>query len=125
MSLEEAADNTKVMTTNRITRVGLQDDVCAVADPEDFTILLEELQIELQACGHRLRMHKCEVWFPGWDDTSDDDLPRGASGAAEDPARDWRLGAIGSGCAWRLVCSDRTGAGVRKGQADHTHDEAT
>ena len=54
MSLEEAADNTNVMTTNKITRVGLQDDMYAVAGPEDLTSLLEELKIELQACGHRL-----------------------------------------------------------------------
>ena len=67
MSLEEAADHTKVMTTNKITRVGLQDDMYVVAEPEDLTSLLEELKIELQACGHRLRMHKCKVWFPGWD----------------------------------------------------------
>ena len=54
---------------------GLQDDVYAVAEPEDLTSLLEELKIELQACGHRLRMHKCKLWFPDWDDTSDDDHP--------------------------------------------------
>ena len=40
MSLEEAADNTKVMT-NKITRVGFQGDTCAVAEPEDITSLLE------------------------------------------------------------------------------------
>ena len=79
MSLEEAADNTKMMTSRNITRVGLQDDMYAVAEPEDLTSLLEELKIELQACGHRLRMHGCVVWFPGWDDTRDDDLPHEAT----------------------------------------------
>ena len=69
MSLEEAADNTKV---------GLQDDMYAVAELEELTSLQEELKIELQACGHRLRMRKCKVWFPGWDDTGDDDLPQEA-----------------------------------------------
>ena len=68
MSLEDAADNTKVMTSSRITRVGFHDDMHAVADPEDLTSLLEELKIELQACGHRLRMHTRKVWLPGWDD---------------------------------------------------------
>ena len=78
MSLEEAADNTNVITSSNITRVGPQDDVHAVAEPEDLTCLLEELKIELQACGHRLRMHTSKVWFPGWDDTSDGDLPHEA-----------------------------------------------
>ena len=73
-----AADNTKAMTSSRITRVGLQDDMYAVAGLEDVTSLLEELKIELQACGHRLRVHKCKVWFPGRENTSDDDLPHEA-----------------------------------------------
>ena len=50
----------------------------AVAEPEDLTSLLEKLKIELQAYGHRLRRHECEVCFPGWDDTSDDDLSQEA-----------------------------------------------
>ena len=64
MSLEEAADNTQVMANRGITRVGLQDDTYAVAEPENLTRMLEELKIKLQACGNRLRKHKCKVWFP-------------------------------------------------------------
>ena len=60
-SREEAADNTHVVASRDITRVGLQDGLCAVTG-------LEEPMIELQACLHRLRIHKCKVWFPGWDD---------------------------------------------------------
>ena len=70
MSLKEAGDNTKVITSNRIASVGLQDDVHAVAETDNLTSLLEELKIEVQACGHRLPMHKCNVWFPGWDEQS-------------------------------------------------------
>ena len=77
MNVEEAVDNTKVMTSRNTTRVGLQDDMHAVGEVH-LTSLLEELKIELQPSGHRLRMHKCKVWFPGWDDTSDDDLPHEA-----------------------------------------------
>ena len=32
--------------------------------------MLEELKIEVLACGHRLRMPKCKGWFPEWDDLS-------------------------------------------------------
>ena len=38
---------------------------------------------------------------------------------------DWRPGATGSGSARGLVCSDRTGTGDRKRQADNAHDETT
>ena len=34
MSLKEAADNTQVVASRDITRVGLQDDMHAVAEPE-------------------------------------------------------------------------------------------
>ena len=34
MSLEEAADNTQVVACRDMTRVGLQDDMCAIAERE-------------------------------------------------------------------------------------------
>ena len=43
-----------------------------------LTAMLEDLQIALQVTGHRLRVHRCKVWFPGWDDTPDDGLPQEA-----------------------------------------------
>ena len=78
MSLEEAVDNTPVMAEPGATRVGQQDDMFAVAQPAKLKVMLEHLQIALQACGHRLRMHKCKVWFSCWDDTPDDGLPQEA-----------------------------------------------
>ena len=78
MSLEEVVDNTPVMAEPGVTRVGLQDDMYAVAQPAKLKAMLEHLQIASQACGHRLRMYKCNVWFPGWDDTPDDGLPQEA-----------------------------------------------
>ena len=98
MSPEEAADNTQVMASRYITRVGLQDEMHAVAEPERLTRTPEELKIELQACGHRLRMHKCRVRFPGWDDTCGENLPQEGV-AADDPARDRWLGAVGGAVA--------------------------
>ena len=69
MNLEEAVDNTPVMASWDITRVGLQDDLYAIASPSRLTGMLKDLQLALQAGGCRRRMHKCKVWFPGWDDT--------------------------------------------------------
>ena len=115
MSLEEAADNRKVMTTNKTTRAGLPDDTYAVAEPEDLASLLEELKIELQACGHLLRMQTCKVWFPGWDDTGDDDLPQEARVLLQRIPRSAR----------GLVCGDWTGTGDSKRQAVFAHDETT
>ena len=72
---EEAVDNTQVMAIRDITRVGLQDDMHAIAKPEQLTMMLEDLKIALQACGHRPRMPKRKVWFPGRDVTLDDSRP--------------------------------------------------
>ena len=38
----EAVDNTQVMACRDITRVGLQDDMCAIAKPEKLTKMLED-----------------------------------------------------------------------------------
>ena len=43
---KEAADNTLMMASRDITRVGLQGDMYAVAEPENLTRMLEELKIE-------------------------------------------------------------------------------
>ena len=58
MNLEEAADNSQVMVCRDITRVGLLDDECEIGKLKKLTKVLEDLKIVLQACGHRLRMHK-------------------------------------------------------------------
>ena len=58
----------------------------AIAKPEKLTEILQDLKIALRACGHRLRMHRCEVWFPGCADVPDDDRTRGQ-----------RSGAVGGG----------------------------
>ena len=100
MSLEEAVDNTPVMAEPGVTRVGLQDDMYAVAQPAKLKVMLEHLQIALQACGHRLRMHKCKVWCPGWDDTPDDGLPQEAVALLQlIPRERGGLVLLASGCA--------------------------
>ena len=71
-------DNVLVMAEPGITSVGLQDDMYAVAQPAELKTMLEHLQSALQVCGLRLLMHRCKVWFPGWDDTPDDALPQEA-----------------------------------------------
>ena len=59
------------------TRVGFSGhDMYAIAQPAKLKTMLEHLQIAPQVCGHKLRVHKCKVWFPGWDDTPDDGLPQ-------------------------------------------------
>ena len=81
-----------------ITRVGLQDDMYAVAQPAKLKTMLEHLQSALQVCGHRLRIHKCKLWFPGWDDTPVDGVPQEAVALLQLIPRE-----RGAWCCWRRL----------------------
>ena len=64
----------------------------AIAKREKLTEILQDLKIALRACGHRLRMHRCEVWFPGWADVPDDDPHARSAGWScwvRQPQGDW------------------------------------
>ena len=80
-----------------------------------------DLKIMLQACGHRMGMHRCKVFLPAWDDVLDDDLPR----EAKAPLQLFPTRAAGASSASGLVRGDWTGPGNATRQIDDTPRQAS